>query len=60
MGWFNDSNGEISRGDNVKVDYAGIEGVVVSVDGDEVMISYMTEDDREVVETYNISDVRKI
>ena len=34
--------------------------VVVSVKGDEDMISYMTEDDREVVETYNISDVRKI
>ena len=60
MGLFNSLNQEIFRGDRVKVNYAGIEGVVVSVEGDEVMISYMTEDDREVIETYSISDVRKI
>ena len=60
MGLFSSLNKEISRGDRVKVNYAGIEGAVVSVEGDEVMISYMTEDDREVIETYSISDVRKI
>lgn len=60
MGLFSSLNKEISRGDRVKVNYAGIEGVVVSIEGDEVIISYITEDDREVIEIYSISDVRKI
>ena len=50
---------EISRGDRVRVDYAGIEGTVVEVSGNSVMISYMDESDNEVVDTYNISDVSK-
>ena len=60
MGLFSfNSNDEISRGDRVRVNYAGIEGVVVEVNGSNVMISYMDESDNEVVDTYDISDVSK-
>ena len=60
MGLFNfGSNEEISRGDRVRVNYAGIEGTVVEVNGNNVMISYMDEADNEVVDTYNICDVSK-
>ena len=34
-----------------------IEGIVVNVSGNQVMISYQNEEDHEVVETYNIDDV---
>ena len=61
MGLFSsDSNNEISRGDRVRVDYAGIEGIVVEVNGNNVMISYMDESDNEVVDTYDLSNVSKI
>ena len=60
MGLFSfESNDEISRGDRVRVDYVEIEGTVVEVSGNSVMISYMDESDNEVVDTYNISDVSK-
>ena len=60
MGLFSSSsNNEISRGDRVRVNYAGIEGIVVEVSGNNVMISYINESDNEVVDTYNISDVTK-
>ena len=60
MGLFNfESNNEISRGDRVKVNYAGIEGIVVEVNGNNIMISYMDEKDNEIVDTYDISDVSK-
>ena len=49
----------IQRGDRVEVRYAGIEGIVVSVSGTQVMISYQNEQDREIVETFNIEDVEK-
>ena len=46
-------------GDQVKVIYAEIEGVVVNVDSNTCMISYITEDDKEIIETYDKSDLRK-
>ncbi len=60
MGLFSfGSNGEISRGDRVRINYAGIEGVVVEVSGNSVMVSYMDERDNEVVETFDISNVSR-
>ena len=60
MGLFSNNNDtNIQRGDRVQVRYAGIEGIVVSVNGTQVMISYQNEQDREIVETYNIADVKK-
>ena len=60
MGLFGNNNDtNIQRGDRVQVRYAGIEGIVVSVNGTQVMISYQNEQDREIVETYNIEDVEK-
>ena len=60
MGLFSNNNGtDIQRGDRVEVKYAGIEGIVVSVSGTQVMISYQNEQDKEIVETYNIKDVEK-
>ena len=60
MGLFSNNNdSNIKRGDRVKVNYAGIEGIVVSVNGNQVMISYQNEQDKEVVETYDIDDVKK-
>lgn len=60
MGLFSfGSNNEFSRGDRVRVNYAGIEGTVVEVSENSVMISYMDESDNEIVDTYNISDVSK-
>ena len=57
---FGENNDEDFKvGDQVKVIYAEIEGVVVSVDSNTCMISYMTEDDKEVIETYDKSDLRK-
>lgn len=60
MGLFSNNNDtNIQRGDRVQVGYAGIEGIVVSVNGNQVTISYQNEQDREIVETYNIEDVEK-
>ena len=59
MGLFNNNDSNLQRGDRVEVRYAGIEGIVVSVSGTQVMISYQNEQDREIVETYNIEDVEK-
>ena len=60
MGLFSsNNNSNIQRGDRVQVRYAGIEGIVVSVDNRQVMISYQNEQDKEIVETYNIEDVEK-
>ena len=57
---FGNSNSEdIKVGDRVEVLYAGIEGIVVSVSSNTCMVSYMTENDKEIVETYNKSDLRK-
>ena len=50
---------DIKVGDRVEVIYAGIEGVVVSVDSNTCMVSYITENDKEIVETYDKSDLRK-
>ena len=55
----NSDNNEIKIGERVRVKYAGIEGIVVSVDSKQVMISYQNEQDREIVETYSIEDVEK-
>ena len=58
MGFFSaNGNSDIKAGNRVKVNYAGIEGTVVNVSGNQVMISYQNEEDHEVVETYNIDDV---
>ncbi len=60
MGIFSfESSDEISRGDRVRVNYAGIEGVVIAVNGNNVMISYMDETDNEIIDTFDISDVSK-
>ncbi len=57
---FSENNNEnFDVGDRVEVIYAEIEGVVVSVDSNTCMISYMTEDDKEIIETYDKSDLRK-
>ena len=53
------NNQDFKVGDQVKVVYAGIEGVVVSVASNTCMVSYITEDDKEIVETYDKSDLRK-
>ena len=62
MGLFssNDSNDEIRHGDRVRVTYAGIEGIVVSVDNYNVMISYQNEKDEEIVKEFMKKDVKKI
>ena len=57
---FGENNDEDFKvGDQVKVIYAEIEGVVVNVDSNTCMISYITEDDKEIIETYDKSDLRK-
>ena len=57
---FGENNDEDFKvGDQVKVIYAEIEGVVVNVDSNICMISYITEDDKEIIETYDKSDLRK-
>ncbi len=53
------NNQDFKVGDQVKVVYAGIEGVIVSVNSNICMVSYMTEDDKEVIENYDKSDLRK-
>ena len=58
--FFSESNNQdFNVGDQVEVIYAGIEGVVVSVDSNTCMVSYITENDKEIVETYDKSDLRK-
>ena len=57
---FKTSNSDdFNVGERVRVNYAGIEGIIVSVDKNTCMISYITEDDKEKVETYNKSDISK-
>ena len=61
MGLFTSNNNDntIQRGDRVRVRYAGIEGIVVIVNGRQIMISYLDEQEQEVVETYDIDDIEK-
>ena len=62
MGLFsnnNDTNKDIEIGDTVQVRYAGIEGVVVSLDDYTVMISYQDECDNEIVKEFMLEDVEK-
>ena len=50
---------DIQRGDRVIIKYMGQEGVVVEVNGNTCIVSYMNERDQEIVETFNIEDVKK-
>lgn len=60
MGLFSsNNNSNIQQGDRVQVRYAGIEGIVVSVNGNFVMISYQDEQDHEIVKEFMLEDVEK-
>ncbi len=50
----NSTDNEIKRGERVRIRYAGIEGIVVSVDNRQVMIAYQNEQDKEIIKTYSI------
>ena len=50
---------KFSVGNRVKVKYAGIEGIIVEVNSNTCMISYQNEQDKEIIETYNIADIQK-
>lgn len=59
MGLFSNNNGTFKRGDRVTIRYMGISGIIVDIDGTLYSVSYINENDREVVEAFNESDLVK-
>ena len=59
MGLFSNNNGTFKRGDRVAIKYMGVSGIIVDIDNTLYLVSYIDENDREVVEAFNESDLIK-
>lgn len=59
MGLSSNNNGTFKRGDRVKIKYMGIEGYIVSIDDSLYSVLYIDENDKEVIEAFNESDLVK-
>ena len=52
-------NDEIKKGDKVIIKYMEQDAIVVETSGNTCMVSYINENDKEIVETFNIVDLKK-
>jgi len=47
------------RGDKVLIKYMGIDGIIIDIDGNLYSVSYMTENEEEIVEDFYKDDLMK-
>lgn len=57
MGLFSNNNGTFQRGDRVIIKYMGIEGIIVDIDKTLYSVSYLDENEKEVIEAFNEDDL---
>lgn len=58
MGFFNNDE-DLRRGDKVLIKYMGIDGIIVDIDGGLYSVSYMAENEEEIVEDFYKDDLMK-
>ena len=59
MGLLSYSNQNFKKGDTVKIKYMGIVGIIVDIDSTLYSVSYLNENDKEIIEAFSISDLEK-
>lgn len=50
---------ELRRGDKVLIKYMGVNGIIIDIDSSLYSVSYMAENDKEVIEAFSKNDLIK-